>query len=66
MKLTHAYISTTDFDDSLYIDTYIIDNLLNIQKTNNISTAITQEEKGFLETKEGKDQIKKIYEHANN
>ena len=66
MKLSHAYISTTDFDDSLYIDTYIIDNLLNIQKTNSISKAITQEEKNFFETKKGKDLIQKIYEHANN
>lgn len=66
MKLAHAYISTTDFDDSLYIDTYIIDKLLNIQKINSISKAISQEEKGFLETKKGKDLIQKIYEYANN
>lgn len=62
MELSHAYISTTDFDDSLYIETYIINNLSNIQKTNTISTAITQEEKAFFKTATGKDKIKKVYE----
>lgn len=61
MELSHAYISSTDFGDSLYIDTYIINDLSNIQKVNTISTSITQEQRRLFETEMGKDKAKEVY-----